>query len=89
MRYSDHHRRAAGLARVAVKQVGWLLLVVAVEIAGVVACSKIPGLSSTPAPPVFNVIELPDSHHVYEFRLKDGTQCAAVQSSITCDWNNK
>lgn len=71
------------------KSLGWFFLVVAVECAGIVACSKIPGMSSPPAAPVFNTVELPDSHHVYEFRLKDGTHCAAVQASITCDWENK
>jgi hypothetical protein len=72
-----------------VKSFGWLLLVIAIECAGIVACSKIPGIGGPPTPPVFNVIDLPDAHHVYEFRLKDGTHCAAVQSSITCDWNSK
>jgi hypothetical protein len=71
------------------QSIAWLALICGVEIAGLVACSKIPGIGGDPSPPVFNVIELPDSHHVYEFRLKDGTHCAAVQSSITCDWNNK
>lgn len=71
------------------RQYLWALLVIGVECCGIVACSKIPGLASAPSPPVFNVIDLPDAHHVYEFRLHDGTHCAAVQASITCDWNNK
>lgn len=71
------------------KSIGWLLVVVTIECMGIVACSKIPGMGSAPAPPVFNTIDLPDAHHVYEFRLKDGTHCATVQSAITCDWNNK
>lgn len=67
----------------------WLLLVVAVECAGIVACSKIPGMGSPPASPIFNVTDLPDGHHIYELRLKDGTHCVTVQASITCDWNSK
>jgi hypothetical protein len=72
-----------------VKSLGWLLLVVGVECAGIVACSKIPGFSSPPPAPVFNSFEV-GGWHVYELRLKDGTHCAVyAATSISCDWSNK
>lgn len=70
------------------KSLGWFFLVVAVECAGIVACSKIPGFEDKAAPAVFNNIPV-DSFYAREFHLKDGTHCVAYQTSITCDWENK
>jgi hypothetical protein len=74
-------------------QIGWLLVLLFVEVCGLVSCGvvKLPG-SSPPAPQppaVFSATEVYDGHHLYEVRLKDGTHCVLWTSSITCDWNNK
>lgn len=69
---------------------GWLLLVVAIECAGVVACNRIPDAAPPPQPPaVFSTVEVYDGHHLYEIRLKDGTHCVLWVSTISCDWNSK